>query len=129
MNLQLQILAGSFTIHRLDSDEVLPVQLESSAIWFAGRSERELSVVCPSEIQVDARISDSGWRCLRVAGKLDFDMVGVLSGLTGCLSAAGIPVFVVSTFETDYLLVKRDSLGSAAKALQGAGYSIVEDSG
>ena len=129
MNLELEVLAGFFTIHRLNPCDELPIQLMSDEIWFSGRSEREFSLVCSSEIQLDALVSDPGWRCLRVSGKLDFDMVGVLAGLTNCLATADIPVFVVSTFETDYLLVKGDRLGSAVQALNESGYSVVEDYG
>ncbi len=127
MKLELEILPGSYTIHRLDPDEQLPVQLESNRFWFAARTDREFSVVCLSEIQLNARVSDPGWRGVRITGRLDFDIVGVLAGLTGCLAAAGIPVFVVSTFETDYLLVKGDRFQSAINTLECAGYSVMQE--
>lgn len=127
MKLELEILPEMYAIHRLDPDEQLPVQLATDRFCFTARSERELSVVCSSEIQVDARVSDPGWRGLRITGRLDFDIVGVLSGLTACLASADIPVFVISTFETDYLFVKEDRLHSAVTSLTAAGYAISRD--
>ncbi len=124
MKLEIEILPGMYAIHRMHPHEALPSQLLDGAPWFAARSERELSVVCRTDIQLDSRVTDSGWRTFRIAGTLDFDMVGVLSGLTGCLASAGIPVFVVSTFETDYFLVKQDRFESAISLLQDAGYRV-----
>ncbi|MBQ1552188.1 MAG: ACT domain-containing protein, partial [Clostridia bacterium] len=67
---------------------------------------------------------EDGWRAFRVAGVLDFSLTGVLSGITGVLAGAGVGVFAVSTYDTDYILVKRVDAGKAADALARAGYEI-----
>jgi ACT domain len=72
--------------------------------------------------------TEGGWRCLRLAGTLEFGMVGVLASLIGPLAASGISVFVVSTFDTDFLLVKERDFGRTAEVLQLAGHSIAAQS-
>ena len=68
--------------------------------------------------------TDAGWRCLRVAGPLDFGLVGVLAGLTGTLAAAGVSILAWSSHQTDYVLVKESRLDAALAALRAAGYRI-----
>ena len=72
----------------------------------------------------DVEKREDGWRALRVEGTLAFSLVGVLSGITAVLAAAGVSVFCVSTFDTDYVLVKETMLKTAVSALQSAGYSV-----
>ena len=67
-----------------------------------------------------------GWRCLSVAGPLDFSLVGVLSGLTAALADARVPVFVLSSFDTDHLLVRAHDLDRAVAALRDAGHTVTE---
>ena len=67
---------------------------------------------------------ERGWRCLRVAGTLPFTAVGILAGLTQTLATAGVSVFTVSTFDTDYVLMKDVDFDRACTALRGAGYEI-----
>ncbi len=88
------------------------------------RSADEVSIVCPEEdVPADLR-SERGWSCIRVAGQLDFSMVGVLASLVGPLAQAGIAVFVISTFETDYLLVKGQAFDQAVHALVQHGHQV-----
>jgi len=85
----------------------------------------ERSLVCPSrEAPPDALAREDGWRALGVAGPLDFSLVGVLAELSGRLARAGVSIFAVSTFDTDYLLVKERDLSRALEALRAAGHEI-----
>lgn len=88
------------------------------------RTRDELSVVCRADAVPDGVRAVAGWRCLKVQGPLDFGLTGILAALTAPLAAAGIPVFAVSTYDTDYLLVKADQLDRAAEALRGAGHRV-----
>ncbi len=120
--LDLEWIPGSFAVCRLDPGDTVPG-------WAAGdgndafgllcitRTDRELSIVAPSTLVPDGVRAERGWVALRVVGTLDFDLVGVLSVLTGALASAGIPVFVVSTYETDILLVKSVDAQRAVEAL------------
>jgi hypothetical protein len=93
-------------------------------IFSITRTGDELSVVCLQAL-VPAEVRHEGdWRCLRVAGTMAFDQVGVLAALAGPLTDAGISVFALSTFDTDYLLVKQSNFERALSALRGAGHRI-----
>ena len=88
------------------------------------RTAEELSVVCREEVVPGGVRCERGWRCLRVAGTLDFSLVGVLALLLVPLAGAGVAVFCVSTFDTDYLLVRDADLARATEALGAAGHRV-----
>lgn len=123
VGLDLLPVAGRFAVCRLDPGTDLPAWARGAFVSVT-RTAVELSVVCPEDaVPPDVR-AERGWRCLRVVGTLDFGMVGVLAGLVGPLAAAGVSVFVVSTFDTDYLLVKDQDLWRAAEVLRNAGHAV-----
>jgi hypothetical protein len=84
----------------------------------------ELSVVCPEERAPEGITAARGWRCLRVVGPLDFALVGILAALAVPLAAAGVSIFAVSTYDTDYLLVPGQDLETAIQALAVAGHTV-----
>jgi uncharacterized protein len=88
------------------------------------RTAAELSVVCREPQVPEGVLADSGWRVFQVEGPLDLALIGVLSRLAAPLAAAGVPIFAISTFDTDYLLVKASDLATAATALRQAGIAI-----
>lgn len=93
--------------------------------YFIGRTDEELSLVCKtSAVPAEALAREDGWRGFRVQGELDFSLVGILAKLTGLLAEAGIGLFAVSTYNTDYVLVKRECFDRAMEALAGAGYTV-----
>ena len=116
-DLILTLLPELLAVCRTDPDESFPDWLPSSGFWSLTKTAEELSLVvdehlAPSDWQVE-----KGWRGLKVEGPLDFSLVGILSALTGPLAAAGIPVFALSTYETDYLLIKQHHLQDALTVL------------
>ena len=88
------------------------------------RTHEELSIVAPSSEVPAGAMAENGWRCLKVEGPLPFEMTGVLSALSTPLAKAEIPIFVVSTFDTDYLLVKATDLEKACMTLGDEGFVI-----
>lgn len=121
--MNLTLLPGRYAVCRLAPDAPVPA-------WAAGafvsvtRTPDELSVVC-DEAGVPADVRHlSGWCCLQVQGPLDFALTGVLSGLAAPLAADGVSIFAVSTFDTDYLLVRAAQLDAACAALEAAGYLV-----
>ena len=124
--LKLQVLKGRFSIHRFAPDSALPDQIHESEFLAITRTTDELSVVCSSAIQLQSGTSSTGWSCLKVPGPLDLDQTGVLAGMSTCLAEAGISIFAISTFDTDYILVRADKLESAEKALVTSGYTVLE---
>jgi hypothetical protein len=97
------------------------IDIESPFV-FTGRTELEKSLVCPTSI-VPQNTTDreDGWQAFRVCGKLDFSLVGILSGITGILAEGGVSVFAISTYDTDYVLVKEDEFEKALRMLNNAG--------
>ena len=118
--LVLEWIAGAFAVCRLPADATIPdwaTRGEGGGFVSVTRTDRELSMVVvqdavPAEVQ-----AERGWAALRVASTLDMTEVGVLSRLTGALAKDGVPVFVVSTYDTDVLMVKAGDTGRAVTAL------------
>ena len=122
--LKLTILDGLFTIHHLKLGSALPKGLTSSAFYSISGSSDELSIVAPEALKVESDKSEPGWAAMRVVGTLDFAETGILAELSGVLAKAGVSIFAVSTFDTDYILVKDASLKAARDALTAAGHKI-----
>jgi uncharacterized protein len=116
------ILDGHFAIVRLDADEAIP-HWARGAFLSITRTSDELSIVC-EEGNVPDVIADRGWRCLKLAGPMPLDQTGVAAAFTRVLAQAGVAVFVVSTYDTDYVLVRDSMLEHASAALRASGYIV-----
>jgi hypothetical protein len=117
----LDLLRETYAICRLEP--AIPLaDLSSHEFLCVVRTETELSVVCPESAVPSPAIADHGWRALRVAGALTLSETGILASLAQPLAAAGIPVFAISTYTTDYILIPHSRLDAALHALQGAGH-------
>jgi hypothetical protein len=121
--LTLLPVAGRFAVCRLPADAPVPAWAGGTFVSVT-RTPDELSVVCPEEAVPAAVRSEPGWLCWRVAGAMPFTLVGVLASLTAPLADAGVGVFAVSTFDTDYLLVKAGDGDAAVAALRRAGHAV-----
>ena len=115
--MDLILLPDSLAICRLNKDAKIPDWAVAGGFYAVVRTEDELSIVCPDGHPPPETKTDPGWRALKVKGPLAFDEIGILAGLTAPLAKAGIPVFVISTFDTDYLLVKEPRLSKAVRLL------------
>jgi hypothetical protein len=122
--LSLTILSGSFAVCKLRADENIPSWALSGSFSSLTRTSGELSIVCPQELVPEGVQADKGWRSLRVEGKLDFTLIGILSSMTSTLAHAQVAVFVISTYDTDYIFVKESDLERAVGALQKAGHDL-----
>ena len=120
--MQLAPLPGRYAICRLPAAAGLPSWLPADGFTSCTRTAGELSIVCDERAVPDGVPVELGWRVLAVDGPLAFDQVGVVAGLTAPLAAAGVSVFVVSTYDTDHLLVRAGQYAAARAALQQAGY-------
>ena len=88
------------------------------------RTADELSIVCKESAVPAGSHADRGWQCLKIEGKMPLTMVGVAAEFTALLAKAGVSVFLISTFDTDYVLVKGDAFERAGDALRGGGHSV-----
>ena len=121
--LKLEVLAGDFTVCKVM--DYSGVNL-GDKYCFVGKTPDENSLVCEtSRVPVNTTERVDGWRALRVAGTLDFALVGILAELSAVLARKNIGIFTVSTYNTDYIFLKKDRLEEAVKALETAGYSVI----
>ena len=99
----------------------------SSDFFFLGKTSEELSLVCRTENTPSGTMErEDGWKGFRIRGILDFSLIGILSGLSGILAKHNIGIFAVSTYNTDYILVKEENYDRALEALASEGYRVVE---
>lgn len=124
MPLQLQVLPERLAVCRLEPTDALPGWASQGAFWCIARTSDELSVVCEQGYVPAGVRTEGGWRALKVLGPLNFALTGILAGLAGVLAVAGVSIFALSTFDTDYILVKEDSLGAAIAALREQGHTV-----
>ena len=120
--MRLQIIEGKFSVCKVENLRAVNFNVP----WlFVGKTDAEISVVCLTADVPHATLArEDGWRALRVAEPMDFGLTGVLAGISTVLARAGISIFAVSTFDTDYILIKAENLGLAQSALEGGGYTI-----
>jgi len=118
LKLTLSILQENLAICRLNNDESLPKWILSGSFISYTRAKNELSIICPEEnIPVEVK-SEKGWRAIKIESTLDFSMTGVLASLASPLAEEKISIFVISTFDTDYILVKKENLKKAVRILK-----------
>lgn len=123
--MKLNLLSAPMTVCRLRAG-AMP-DLTGIPFCFFARTDEELSLVCPTEfVPPDVEAREDGWRGFRIEGILDFSLVGVLSRLSGILAEKGIGIFAVSTYNTDYILVREKALDQAVRALLENGYTLDE---
>lgn len=120
--MRIQPIEGEFTVCQVRDAGVIDW---SVPFTFASRTDGELSLTCPTEAVPRETISrEDGWRAFRIEGTLDFSLVGILARIASVLAEAGISIFALSTYDTDYVLVKAERFARALKALEESGYEI-----
>lgn len=123
MSMELKRLAYDLTVCKIPAVEAVDLSRE---FYFVGKTDEELSLVCRTEdVPAHTTARDDGWRAFRIEGVLDFSLIGILAKLSGILAENQIGIFAVSTYNTDYILVKAESFDRAMDALASAGYTIV----
>ena len=120
--LTLQILPHQLTVCKVPDLSGFAM----SGLVFIGHTDSELSLVCQTnKTPANTVAREDGWRAMRVVGTLDFSLTGILSGIATALADAEIGIFAVSTYDTDYILVKQENLDRAVEALKKAGYGFI----
>ncbi|KKH95999.1 amino acid-binding protein [Methanosarcina sp. 1.H.T.1A.1] len=128
--LTLSVLEGRFGICKLETGSEIPEWVYGSSFLSVTQTPEELSVVCqersiPENIPAGALV-EKGWSCLKVEGPLDFGLTGILAGISTALADNGISIFAVSTYDTDYILVRETDMENAIRALEEVGYDILK---
>ncbi len=123
-SLAIMVLEQTFAVCRLGADTHVPAWATAGEFCSITRTQDELSFVCAEECVPEGVKCERGWRCLRVAETIEFSVLGVLASLAVPLAEAGVSIFVLSTFDTDYLLIKAENLPRALEALRAAGHVV-----
>ncbi len=122
--MKIKKLPYGFTVCQVEDYSL--VRLDSE-YCFIGKTEEEKSLVClTEEVPPNTTVREDGWRAFRIQGVLDFSLVGILSEIATVLAEHGIPIFAVSTYDTDYILVREEKYQKGLAALQATGYEIIE---
>lgn len=121
----LIVLPDEFAVARLAPSDAIPSWAAAAPISSTTRTADELSIVCASSHVPVHVTAERGWRCLRIAGTLDFSVTGVLASIAGPLADAGVSMFAISTYDTDYVLVPAPALPAAIVALTAAGHDVI----
>lgn len=124
--LVIKALSGLYGVCRFDSNETIPDWAKHSGFYSITRTFEELSIVCSQEFIPHEVKCEKDWRILKVEGILDFSLIGILSSISTILAQSKISIFAISTFDTDYILLKDKDFSNAISALSHAGYEIIE---
>ncbi len=124
MHLKFRRLETTFAVCRLPPDAPIPL-CTTTEFTSITRTAEELSIVCPVDQAPQSAKCESPWTCFELEGPFAFSLTGVLAAFLNPLAERGIPIFAVSTFDTDYILVKEEHAATALEALQAAGHDLV----
>ena len=120
--MKIEAIRGEFTVCQLKAGTAVNM---NQPFTFLSRTDEELSLVCLTEAVPQNTVRrEDGWRMLRIAGTLDFALVGILSRIGALLASAGIPIFAISTYNTDYILVKDADLDRTIRVLSEHWYDV-----
>jgi len=123
--LTLKLLEETFAIHSLASDVDIPKAVFNAPIFFIAKTYEETSIVLPQAISIPSDEVEKDWQALEVVGPLDFTLTGILSKISTILANEKISIFAISTFDTDYILVKSKNVSLATAALISNDYQII----
>jgi len=124
MPLTLTLLNATYTVYRLPADANIPKIALDSPFFSITRTKDELSLLLPETVEIQNAVREPGWACYKVNGPLDFGLVGILAEISTTLAETNVPLFALSTFDTDYILVKNEHAQVASDALKAAGFII-----
>ncbi|MCJ8320494.1 MAG: ACT domain-containing protein [Colwellia sp.] len=125
--LTLKLISENFSIHSLPVNSQIPQEIFSAPIYFIAKTFEEISIVLPSRYTLDSEDVETDWQALEVVGPLDFLLTGILSNISSVLADEKISIFAMSTFDTDYILVKSNTVEAAISALRLNHYQVITE--
>lgn len=123
-SLELRLLDGVYAVCQLGAAAPIPAWAEGEGFLSISRSDEELSIVCLQERVPRGVKAEQEWSCLKLEGPFEFSLSGILASVLEPLAAAGVGIFAISTYNTDYVLVKRDHLEKTVHALESVGHTV-----
>ncbi len=122
--MEIKKIHQDFSVCQVEDYSLVNLDSEYS---FIGKTDEEKSLVCiTSEIPANVIRRDDGWKAFRIQGILDFSLIGILAKIAVVLADNGISIFAVSTYNTDYVLIKKENYQKGLEVLQAAGYKIID---
>lgn len=118
------LLSWQAAVCRLPVEADIPAWACKGAFFSLTRTQEEISVVCQEELVPEGTQCEKNWRILKIQGVLDFSLVGILASISTLLAKAGISIFAISTYDTDYVLVQEKQVRQAVAALRAAGHCV-----
>ena len=122
--LQLSLLKDKYCIYTLPNTATIPDWALTQSLVSITRTEKELTIVCRQEILPSQYQSDLNWRCFKIDGSFDLNQIGVISSISSPLADAGISIYVISTYDTDYFLIQEQNLEQTISTLSDIGHNI-----
>lgn len=123
--LTLSVSPAELAIHRFSAGSNIDHKAFEAEFFSLTKTKEELSLVVPADVKLDSDKVETGWRCLKVEGPLDFGLTGILAGISKILANAEVSIFAISTYDTDYILVKEEKLELACQILKENDYNII----
>jgi len=120
------LLKDTYAIYKFKSSSKTPRWIENSEFYSVTKTKDELSIVCKQmEVKLPiGGVADTNWRMIKIAGPLDLSLTGIIAEISGVLAESAVPVFTISTYHTDYFMVKEENLDKAITVLKESGYKI-----
>ncbi len=129
MRLELQILKDVYAVYRFGTDSDIPDWIYDSDFYSITKTKDELSIVCKQNDTIDKELAvNENWRTFKIHGPLDFSLIGIIAEISRILKESNISILTVSTYDTDYILVKSQYLNQAIDSLEFNGHHIVFES-
>jgi hypothetical protein len=122
--MELSLMKETLAIHRLAPTATIPDLVYSSPFLQIVKTRDELTLVVADSLPIKSDRCERNWCCFEVRGPLDFSLTGILAELSAVLAGKGISIFAVSSFDTDYLLVRKEKCEAAIQALEAAGHLV-----
>ena len=123
--MKLKLLDDTFAIHRFGPFAKIPEEVFRETVFNITKTEEELSIVCRTSLNLNSEYSNHGWSCFKASGPMQLDATGFLAKLSRVMADAQISIFAMSTYDTDYILVKADKTAEAVAALKDAGIGFI----
>lgn len=120
----MRLLKGNFAVCRLDNTETIPSWSKNGEFFSITKTSEELSIVCAEENIPNDIKCEKHWRVIKIEGPLDFSLIGILASISTTLAQKGISIFAISTYDTDYILVKSKDIDNTISALLSEGHEI-----
>ncbi len=124
--MELKLLENKYKVIKLNPNEHVDLEvLSKEEIYSITKTDEELSIVVNKDVNIKSDIIEDNWRIIKIVGTLDFSLIGILSKISTILANANISIFALSTYNTDYILVKDDKIKQAIKVLEENNYEVI----